>query len=181
MARIVIIGASEASRTQLSRLLVSSGHPVFRTCASDSSIRRTLSECEDGIVILCGGIPGSLTDALQADFGGSFRFLLIARPEHLAACESQAVFKLSYPCSGSAVIGAVEMLSQLHTMHLPRRTAGDRALIDRAKCLLMERKGISEPEAHRQMQQHAMHHHMKMTEVAEALLREASGGGINLG
>lgn len=174
VARIVIIGATETSRMQLSRLLASSGYTVFRTCASDSAFRRTLSECEDGIVILCGGMLGSLADELWADFHGSFRFLLIARPEALASCEAPEVFKLAYPCSGNAVVGAVEMLTQLHTMHLPRRPAEDRTVIEQAKRLLMERDGISEPTAHRRMQQQAMRSHMKMTDVAEALLKNTA-------
>ena len=171
MARIVIIGATEASRTQLSGLLVSSGYPVFRTCVSGSAVRRTLAECEDGIVILCGGMLGSLADALHADFQDRFHFLLIARPEALAACDSPAIFRLAYPCSGNAVIGAVEMLTQLHTMQLPRRDQNGRTLIEKAKSLLMKRDGLSEPEAHRHLQQRAMREQRKMTEVAEALLK----------
>ena len=54
MARIVIACASEESRTQLSRLLSSSGFSVFRCCASGSDLRRTINECEDGLVILLG-------------------------------------------------------------------------------------------------------------------------------
>ena len=114
---------------------------------------------------------GSLADALHADFQDRFRFLLIARPEALAACESPAIFRLAYPCSGNAVIGAVEMLTQLHTMQLPRRDQNGRTLIEQAKNLLMKRDGLSEPEAHRHLQQRAMREHRKMTEVAEALLK----------
>ena len=99
VARIVIVGASEASRTQLSRLLASSGHSVFRICASEGELRRTLTECEDGIVLVSGMQP----DDISADFGDCFQFLLIGRPETLNACESTQVFKLAYPCSGSAV------------------------------------------------------------------------------
>ena len=52
MARIVIASAAEASREQLSRLLVSSGFSIFRCCAAGSELRRTLNECEDGVVTL---------------------------------------------------------------------------------------------------------------------------------
>ena len=119
MSRIVIASVSEASRNQLARLLTFSGYAVFRLCTSEGELRRTLTECEDGIVLVSGIQP----DDVVADFGDSFQFLMIGRPETLNACESPQVFKLSYPCSGSAVIGAVEMLSQLHYMRLPRREA----------------------------------------------------------
>ena len=171
MARIVIAGASEASRAQLSRLLASSGYAIFHLCASEGELRRTLTECEDGIVLISGMQP----DDIAADFEGRFQFLLIGRPETLNACESPRVFRLAYPCSGSAVLGAVEMLSQLHTMRLPHRSGGDRALVEDAKRLLMDQYQIDEPEAHRRMQQYAMRHGIKMTDYAAQLLQ----GGPN--
>ena len=125
MARIVIASPSEASRAQLSRLLASSGHSVFRVCASEGELRRTLAECEDGIVLISGMQP----DDVSTDFGNRFQFLLIGRPETLNACESPQVFRLAYPCSGSAVLGAVEMLSQLHYMRMPHRQGRDKALV----------------------------------------------------
>lgn len=171
MARIVIVGASEASRAQLSRLLASSGYRVFRTCATDGELRRTLSECEDGVVIFSGGTWGNPPDDIASDFSDRFQLLLIARPETLATCESPRVFKLAYPCPGSAVIGAIEMLSQLHAMRLPHRSGRERELVEDAKRLLMEQYQMDEPAAHRRMQQYAMRHGIKMTEYATQLLQ----------
>ena len=173
VARIVIVSASEASRAQLARLLASSGYSVFRLCASEGELRRTLTECEDGIVLISGMQP----DDIAADFAGRFQFLLIGRPDALSACESPQVFKLTYPCSGSAVLGAVEVLSQLHYMRLPHRQGRDRALVEDAKRLLMQQYGIDEPEAHRRMQQYAMRHGIKMTDYAQLLLQ---GGSIDV-
>ena len=170
MSRIVIASPSEASRTQLSRLLASSGHSVFRLCASEGELRRTLTECEDGVVLISGMQP----DDIAADFGSRFQFLLIGRPEALTACESPRVFKLAYPCPGGAVLGAVEMLSQLHYMRLPHRSGSERALVEDAKRLLMDQYEIDEPEAHRRMQQYAMRHGVKMTEYAAQLLQGGS-------
>ena len=170
MPRIIIAGASEASRAQLNRLLTASGFGIFRLCASEGELRRTLTECEDGIVVIAGMQP----DDIASDFKDRFQFLLIGRPETLSGCESAQVFKLAYPCPGSAVLGAVEMLSQLHYMRLPHRQGRDRALVEDAKRLLMARYQIDEPEAHRRMQQYAMRHNMKMTDYAAQLLQGGS-------
>ena len=178
MARIVIVGASEASRTQLSRLLASSGYDVFRLCASGGELRRALNACEDGVVVLLGAVPGCRVDELAEDFRDSFQLLLIGRPGALDACESPEVFRLTYPCSGNAVVGAVEMLSQLHSRQLPHRTGRDRALVEEAKRLLMRKHGITEPEAHRRVQQYAMKHGLKMTDCAALLLQNAEGTEI---
>ena len=172
MARIIIASASEASRTQLARLLSASGFSVFRLCAGGSELRRTLNTCEDGVLVIAGSVSDCLIDALVEDFGDCFHILLIGRPDALSACESPKVFKLAWPCSGSAAIGAIQMLSQLHAMRLPRRAGDDKALVEQAKALLMETQQISEPEAHRRMQQYAMRHNIKMTDYAELILKE---------
>lgn len=174
MARIVIVGTSDTARTQLSRLLAASGFGVFRSCASGGELRRALNTCEDGILVFTGSVPDCPPDEVIADFGDSFQILLIGRPEALAACESPRVFRLVYPCAGNAVIGAVEMLTQFHAMRLPRRTDAEREVVDRAKALLMRENGLSEPEAHRQMQKYAMTHGIKMTDYALALLQGGS-------
>ncbi len=170
-----MMGASEASRTQLSRLLAASGYRVFRSCSTEGELRRALSECEDGIVLIAGSMPDGLPDDLAQDFGACFQFLLIGRPEILAACESREVFKLADPCPGSAVIGAVEMLSQLHYMRLPHRGGEEQRLVEQAKRMLTRKYGIDEPEAHRRMQQYAMRHGMKMADYAAMLLRRSEG------
>lgn len=175
MARIIIAGATEASRGQLARLLTASGFDVFRLCGSDSELRRALNACGDGILLLAGAVPGCLPDALAGDFGGAFQILLVGRPEALEACESPEIFKLTYPCPGSAVVGATEMLSQLHYRHMPKRSEEERAIIDRAKAILMEREGLTEPQAHRRMQQQAMRRNMKMTDYAEEIIDHPNG------
>ena len=77
MARMIIAGASETNRDQMSRLLASSGFSVFRSCASGSTLRRTISESEDCIVILLGRLPDCKADELVWDYGERVQVLLI--------------------------------------------------------------------------------------------------------
>lgn len=174
MVRIVIAGSAEAGRERLSRLLAASGFPVFRCCASGSELRRALSGCEDGLVILLGGLPDCKPDELQWDYGDQIQLLLIAKPAILDACEAPEIFRLPLPSSGQAVIGAVEMLTQLHRMRLPKRRDSDKKTVEEAKALLMRQQGLTEPEAHRALQQYAMNHGVKMAEYAARIIREQS-------
>ena len=170
MPRIVIAAAQEESRVQLTRLLSSSGFSVFRTCASGSELRRTINECEDGIVIFMSTIPDCKPDELQWDYGERVQILLIGRPAVLEDCESPEVFRLPMPISGQAVIGAVNMLSQLHQMRLPKRKGDDKQIVEQAKELLICQKGLTEPEAHRALQQYAMRHGVKMADYAKEIV-----------
>ena len=171
MARILIASASQQGREQLSRLLASSGFPVFRCCASGSELRRALNECEDAIVIMAGSLKDCRPDELQWDLGQRVHILLIAKPDVLEACEAAEVFRLALPCSGQAVTGAVEMLSQLHRMRLPKRDRSEKDTIEQAKKLIMDKQKLSESEAHRLLQQYAMNHSMKMADYAAQILR----------
>ena len=170
MPRIVIAAAQEESRANLSRLLSSSGFSMFRCCASGSELRRALNECEDGVVILLGNLPGCKPDELQWDYGGRVQILLIGKPAVLEGCESPQIFRLPLPISGQALGGAVEMLSQLHQMRLPKRMGEEKQAVEQAKKMLMRRHGITEPEAHRALQQYAMNHGMKMADYAAQIL-----------
>ena len=171
MARIIIASAAHSNREQLSRLLASSGYAVFRLCASASELRRALNECEDAVVILAGAMPDLKPDELQWDWGGRVHILLIGKPELLEACESKEVFRLALPSTGQAVTGAVEMLTQLHQMRLPKRSADDKNVVEQAKRLMMEKQKLSEEEAHKLLQQYAMNHSMKMADYAAQILR----------
>ena len=173
MARIVIASQSDESRSKLARILSSSGFQVFRSCSSGGEVRRALSESEDCVVVMVGFMPDCKPDELLWDYRDRVQILMIARQPILENCESQEIFRLAMPASAQAVAGAVEMLTQLHRMRLPRRRGENREIVERAKALLMEQKGLSEPEAHRAMQQYAMNHGMKMTEFAERILRSS--------
>ena len=101
-------------RTKLYRLLTSSGFQVFRSCSSGSELRRALSESEDCVVVMIGFTPDCKPDELIWDYKDSIQILLIAKQPVLENIESPEIFRLAMPASGQAVIGAVDMLSQLH-------------------------------------------------------------------
>ena len=119
---------------------------------------------------MIGFTPDCKPDELMWDYKDSIQILLIAKQAVLDNIESPEIFRLALPATGQAVIGAVEMLSQLHRMRLPRRSGESKDVVDRAKAVLMKQKGLSEPEAHRAMQQYAMNHGMKMAEFAQRIL-----------
>lgn len=175
MARMIIASASEANRDQLSRLLASSGFAVYRSCSSGSSLRRALSESEDSIVIYMGQIPDCKPDELVWDYGDRIQILLIAKPSQLEDCESPDIFRLAVPTSGQAIMGAVEMLSQLHRMQMPRRLGSEKQIVEQAKQILMKQQGITEPEAHHLLQKYAMDHSMKMADCAADIVKKSRG------
>ena len=175
MARIVIAGRTAQSREQMASLLSSSGYPVYRLCSGAGELRRVLNDCDDGLLILAGQLPDCSADELFWDYGSQVQILLIARPPVLEACEEAGVFRLALPTSQQAVLGAVEMLTQLHRMCLPRRSADEKQLVEEAKALLMRRDGLTEPQAHRMLQQAAMSRGLRMADCAAQIIKGDGG------
>ena len=117
-------------------------------------------------------MPDCKADELVWDYGDRVQILLIARPEILEDCESREVFKLAIPTTGRAVLGALEMLNQLHGMRAPKRMGAERQVVEQAKEILMRQKGLTEPEAHHMLQKYAMDHGMKMADYAADIVRQ---------
>ena len=168
---MIIAGVSDTNREQISRLLASSGYHVYRSCASGSSLRRTVAESDDCIVIFLGVIPDCSPDDLAWDYGDRVQILWIAKASVLDNVESRDVFRLPLPTSGQTIIGALEMLNQLHRRKMPRRKGAEKELVEQAKSLLMKQLHITEPEAHHLMQKQAMDNGIKMTEYAERIVK----------
>ena len=53
-----------------------------------------------------------------------------------------------------------------------RRRLDEMGLITRAKCLLIEKRHLTEEEAHRYLEQEAMNHSLTKREVAQDVIRE---------
>jgi len=171
VARMIIAGVSETNRDQMSRLLASSGFSVYRCCSSASSLRRALSESDDSIVVFMGIMPDCTPDDLILDYGSRIQVLWIAKPNVLESCDSPEIFRLTLPTSGQTILGALEMLNQLHRRQMPRRTGAEKELVEEAKSILMKQLNITEPEAHHLLQKQAMDHGMKMTEYAGRIVK----------
>ena len=169
---MIIAGTSETNRDQMTRLLASSGYSVYRCCTSGSSLRRALAESEDSILIYLGLLPDCRPEELVWDYGERVQILWIAKPSILEDCESPEVFRLTVPTSGQTILGALEMLNQLHRRQMPRRAGAEKELVEKAKSILMEQLHLTEPEAHHLLQKQAMDHSIKMAEYAARIVSQ---------
>ena len=169
---MIIAGTSETNREQMARLLASSGYSVYRCCTSGSSLRRALAESEDSILIYLGLFPDCRPEELVWDYGERVQILWIAKPSILEDCESPEVFRLTVPTSGQTILGALEMLNQLHRRQMPRRAGAEKELVEKAKSILMEQLHLTEPEAHHLLQKQAMDHSIKMAEYAARIVSQ---------
>ena len=143
-----------------------------KASGANDHCRRIGNESEDSILIYLGLLPDCRPEELVWDYGERVQILWIAKPAVLEDCESPEVFRLSVPVSGQAVIGALEMLNQLHRRHMPRRGGAEKELVEKAKAILMKQLHLTEPEAHHLLQKQAMDHSTKMAEYAARIVEQ---------
>lgn len=172
MAKIIVAFHDRERREQISALLESAGLSVLRTCATGAEVMRAFSSCQDGILVCGFRFPDRTLNDLCDDLGGRALVLAIGKPEVLANCENQDVFKLPSPVNRGALVGAVNMLVQLHYMRRPKRTADETHVINEAKHKLMQMHDISEAEAHQMLQRMSMRSGIRMTDSARSILAQ---------
>ena len=84
--------------------------------------------------------------------------------------------RLMLPFQSRDLIDTIYMLTQDFNRRLkkksepPKRNVEDKKIIDRAKGILMDRNGMSEPEAFRYIQKNSMDYGRKLIESAQMIL-----------
>ena len=175
MAKIIVAFAEEQQCARIAGALEESGLPVLRRCSSGAEVLRALNLCEDAVLVCGTKFADHTADSLAEDMSEQALMLVVGRPERLALCESTGVFRLASPFGRAELVSSVRMLLQLHDMRKPKRDGDEKELIERAKRLLMERKGLSEAQAHQTLQRASMNLGLRMTECARRIL---NGDGL---
>ena len=176
MAWFIIAGGTDESRTSVKGLLSSAGLEVYQVCYSAGEVKRTFNRVQDAILVLVGILPDSGIDDLCWDIGEGAHVLLIARSALQERVSFPHIFRLEVPCTRQEILGACEMLEQLHRMSGPKRTYEERALINDAKQILMQELHLPEDEAYQRMRNSAMNRHKKLIEIAQEILDRSAKG-----
>jgi len=174
MIRTVVAFDSEHGRSSISGLMEKNGIPVRYCCRSGLEVIRAIKKMGGGVVVCGYKLPDMTAEQLAFDLREIASFLVVAKPASLDLCESEDIFRLPTPVKPGELIGSINMLIQLDQKNtrntLPRRSPEDEELIRKAKELLMDRNGMTEPQAYQFLQRKSMNTSSKMTEIAKLVL-----------
>lgn len=173
-----VIAAFENPRfaRQLRELLEGSGVAQVVPCTSGDQVRRLLQRQSAGCVVCGPRLTDGPSEWLLDDLPPSC-MLLVAGPQHqLDLWSSPDVFKLPTPLRREETLLTVRLLLQFsRRMERALRTsraASEQREIDRAKRLLMERRGLTEEEAHRRLQKRSMDEGLRLHQAARRVIGE---------
>lgn len=177
MVKVILAFSSQQRGAQIESILTAAGIPVFRRCTSGGEVRRVMNQCGEGVLIAEYRLPDGTLDTLAWDFGKRTVVMLLDHAQQIELCENPDVFRLATPCTRGELCSAVNMLMQLYVMRLPRRSEAERQTVEHAKRLLMEKRGMTEPQAHRHLQKCAMNLEMKLADTAAKIISDFESNG----
>lgn len=173
MERVVVAFENEATGEKIRSLLEQTGAARAMVCRTAAQVRVLMAQQGIGTVVCSYRFPDGSARELFYDLPRGSTMVLLARQDMQALWMEPGVFRLSPPISRRALLDTLHSaLAAAKRDMRPARSEEERALIARAKALLMEKRGISEGEAHRLIQKQSMDQGRKLVETARLILEE---------
>ena len=177
MANIIVAFSKPEDAKSIKNILLRNGFPVIAVCTSGAQVLSQLDDLNSGIIV-CGY---RLTDMLYSELHDcmslEFSMLMISSPSKWSAGTPEQVVCLPMPLKVHDLVGTLEMIVQAQARRRKKlrqqpkqRNEKERAVIDQAKALLMERNSMTEEEAHRYIQKCSMDSGTNMYETAQMVI-----------
>lgn len=178
MSNMIVVFPKREIATNIRNLLVRSGMNVVGVCTSAAQAIHLAEDLKEGIVVCGYKMPDMLYNEMREYLPPYIEMLLIASRDKWSDRElGDGVIGLPMPIKVYDLMNTLEMMQQ--TMYrrkkkrkdlLKNRTPEQKAIIDRAKALLMERNNMSEDEAHKYLQKNSMDSGTNIVETAQMVL-----------
>lgn len=145
-------------------------------CQTGSEVLRTANDRDSGVVICTKRLKDMSYSELSEYLPSTFSIIVLTSDSSLETFSDRMV-KVMLPFKGSELASTVEMLTEgfvrckKKKQSAPRvRSEEEKKVIEDAKLILMDRNGMSEPEAFRYIQKTSMDTGRTTVETAEMII-----------
>lgn len=177
MPSIIIAFPKIEDAVNIKNVLIKNGYEVNATCTTGAQVVTIANELDDGIVICGYRFSDMHYSQLNGYLPKGFEMLLIASATKLEECTDNNIVCLNMPIKLADLISTLQMMYCNLSRRKKRekdkakpRTEEEKAIINKAKLVLMERNNMTEEEAHRYIQKNSMDSGTNMVEMAEMIL-----------
>ena len=181
---VLAVSAAEKFNASLRTLLPEDQYTPLRTVRDVASARRCLLEQSYDIVLINAPLPDDFGTRLALDVSESSGagVLLLVRAEHYPELTARlapfGVLTMQKPTTPQLMQQSLQLLcgTRERMRRMEQKTAtieekmAEIRLVNRAKCLLIERKCMTEQEAHRYIEKQAMDRCVSRRVIAEQLI-----------
>ena len=182
---VLAVSAAEKFNALLRSLLPEESYSPVRVVGDVASAQRCLLERSFDIVLINTPLPDDFGTRLALDVSerSGAGVLLLVKAEHFpdlsARLTPYGILTVSKPTSPVLVTQALALLcgTRERLRRMEQKTASfeekmaEIRLVNRAKCLLIERRAMTEQEAHRYIEKQAMDRCVSRKVIAEQILQ----------
>ena len=177
MGTILIAMPREEDSNHLVDIIKSYGllHDI-EVCRTSADVLRVSNERDYGLVICTKKIM-EMSYIELSGYMPEFFGMIILTKDMTVELASDNMMKLTLPLKKRELLATIETMSGFLERRIrkkkkapPRRSQEEQKIIDEAKALLMERNGMTEPEAFRYIQKSSMDSGRGMVESAQMVL-----------
>ena len=177
MANIIVAFPQAEDAKNIRNILNRNGFRIIAVCTTGAQVLNSMEGLHDGIVV-CGYRFADMRygELLEYLPEGS-PMLLVASERHWGEAAADNLVCIGMPLKLHDLVDTLTMMEEAQSRRRRRRKAqpsvrdeGDRAVIVRAKEVLMERNNMTETEAHRYIQKCSMDSGTNMVETAHMIL-----------
>jgi hypothetical protein len=162
----------------IKNLFIRNGYQCSEACTLGAQVISHANDLDEGIVVCGYRFSDMHYSELNNYLPKGFEMLLIASPEKLEYCQNNDIVCLPMPIKTQDLLNTIQMMTYRYQKRKkkdrdkPRqRTEEEKAIIRKAKLVLMDRNNMTEEEAHRYLQKHSMDSGTNMIEMSEMVLR----------
>ena len=184
MAQALIVSAGKNANEYLARHIADLGYSRPVIVPSGGEARRQMDSKDFEVVVINTPLPDEFghelgTDAVQKTDAGVILLTKTGTAEQIAdKLQEYGVLVLGKPFGGAQFRQAVQMAASNYKRLALLRAENQKLLdkiaqlrlVDRAKCFLIEKQGMTEMEAHRLIEKTAMDTRRSRGEVAQEIL-----------
>ena len=177
MANIIVAFSKPEDAKSIKNILMRNGFPVIAVCTSGAQVLSQLDDLNSGSIVCGYRLTDMLYSELHDCMSPEFSMLMISSPSKWSAGTPEQVVCLPMPLKVHDLVGTLEMIVQAQARRRKKlrqqpkqRDEKERAIINQAKALLMERNNMTEEEAHRYIQKCSMDSGTNMLETAQMVI-----------
>lgn len=177
MVSVIVLFPKIDEAKSIRNLLVRSGIGVTTVCTTGTQVIAAVDNLECGIVVCGYKYPDMVYSDLKDYLPSTFDMLVLASKSHFTDCTGDDIVFVSMPLKPYDLINTLNLMvdNQLRKRKkrkmMPRvRDEGEKAVIENAKVMLINEKGMSEEDAHKYIQKISMDSGTNLVETAHMIL-----------
>jgi response regulator NasT len=195
---LIVAFADPALAQKIRTVLQNAGLSVRGVCTSGAQVLQLAAQCDGGGLVICPiRFPDMSAREIMSLLSEDFDMLVLVTSRQQSLISGSGIFVLAEPVNAASLINSARQLIETRQLRaaglidgagearptavpeIGRKSAGDgchgrtaeeQKIIEQAKYLLMNRKRISEAEAHRYLQKKSMESGIRLIELARRII-----------